>query len=986
MGPQSQQCTGSVKKSKEAAISHKKKHGGKKGQLTIPFLPKKKDAAGSSSTKTKTIKSNNIVTPATVKKRKYTSGCYQCWRLTYNPNSKKAHDITCPRSLHYGKSKETVRVETVAAANIEKNNRPLEHSEKATGSVSKEDLDAFLDPGKKGRSDENSEEAEIVVLDDSDDDPMDDDPTDDDPTDDDSRIMTAESLSADRIAYEVNARMKDPTRRMTKKKVVLLQVAALVEYILTMLPNRGKKDAQDYDASLKPNSLASRQLEAYRKYFPPGTLGFTVPPWDKSKSPDQNYTILEGRTIYFVRWEMNIPNFKLRCPCSNCSGKMTHERYDFCRYSHLTPVQDITGITSYAVSMRYKCSECKKVFKGNDGELYNQIPFHFRQGYPVDPRFTKKHIHLTTTTTRILEPLMVTHGNGDQIARLFHELQAKKYEDMEEQYFDHALNTSTKLTSALPSLRVMNGSNTKYGLTGAAVRDLYLEGATSTATATGMSNNMRNTLEIQAVGSNKSSASDHTFKIVKNYQSKDIDGAAAVHTINNESGMICCAAVVQSTDASQFSHQFESFTKRSNVNPKMHVVDNYPANKILYDTLFRENCRTVNPVILRLGLFHFIQRVTKTFDERHFMCRLATRELSDCIWYEEKEDVQQVELGLLDGSLNRGVPMSFKEIKEYRYSPRWRARFGENIRVWTRPEQIIGERMDEWFSKFEEADEDPKTKQDLFTWETKKAFDNVRKYIFAITDVLDRKDLYEPVEPGSRSKSKLKTWVGARGTESKLEKFHHCLAHFANRGMRRELVDAVSLAGMALFNLRIRYRQKLNSSPKLKDSIPSEFQKSPSHLNHSRLHLINKKGRIAGLKFDVHLDLVKLPQDNGERFLGEYWLEQKERNARLEAEELKTSKIQRCMCETCGGRRGPAAALNPYFSQFENSSVRLFKYMIKCDRIISRHKPFFAKDHALAVVARLLGEQPSAIIGVLTLEYIIMFHGIKSSTYVLLRL
>jgi hypothetical protein len=86
MGPQSQQCTGSVKKSKEAAISHKKKHGGRKSQLTIPFLLKKKDAISSNnSTKTKTIKSNNIVTPAaTVKKRKYTSGCYQCWRLTYN--------------------------------------------------------------------------------------------------------------------------------------------------------------------------------------------------------------------------------------------------------------------------------------------------------------------------------------------------------------------------------------------------------------------------------------------------------------------------------------------------------------------------------------------------------------------------------------------------------------------------------------------------------------------------------------------------------------------------------------------------------------------------------------------------------------------------------------------------------------------------------------------------------------------------------------
>ena len=76
----------------------------------------------------------------------------------------------------------------------------------------------------------------------------------------------------------------------------------------------------------------------------------------------------------------------------------------------------------------------------------------------------------------------------------------------------------------------------------------------------------------------------------------------------------------------------------------------------------------------------------------------------------------------------------------------------------------------------------------------------------------------------------------------KLEKLHHSLRHFGNRGMRRSLADALSLAGLCEWNARIRYRHRILRNKKLRDSIPFQFRDSPSHRNHSHLNLINHQG------------------------------------------------------------------------------------------------------------------------------------------------
>ena len=60
--------------------------------------------------------------------------------------------------------------------------------------------------------------------------------------------------------------------------------------------------------------VAAIILKFYRKHFPAGTIGFTIPRVDKTIQPDQNCQLLEGLTIYLVQWELNIPcGMELQC-------------------------------------------------------------------------------------------------------------------------------------------------------------------------------------------------------------------------------------------------------------------------------------------------------------------------------------------------------------------------------------------------------------------------------------------------------------------------------------------------------------------------------------------------------------------------------------------------------------------------------------------------------------------------------------------------
>ena len=222
------------------------------------------------------------------------------------------------------------------------------------------------------------------------------------------------------------------------------------------------------------------------------------------------------------------------------------------------------------------------------------------------------------------------------------------------------------------------------------------------------------------------------------------------------------------------------------------------------------------------------------------------------------------------------------EIYSIQLSAKW-GNYKEYIRNYMYPEDSIKGNTDLWWIRFKcsasEGQEpargqiDPTSKTTLFTEETMDAFKNCHLKAHAIADDLSPEDLFMKVTPSKYSRSQLDTYIGMRGPESMGEKTHLGIAHYANGGMPPALVDALTFAGMANDNLRLRYyHDVLRLEKELRAEIPTNFG-VPPHLNLSRLDYINKKA-CDKINFDVHKNVRPLPSDNKERYMSEYLVEQ----------------------------------------------------------------------------------------------------------------
>ena len=84
---------------------------------------------------------------------------------------------------------------------------------------------------------------------------------------------------------------------------------------------------------------------------------------------------------------------------------------------------------------------------------------------------------------------------------------------------------------------------------GETIRMMYTNGAYSTLTTTGVSDYMRHTREIQAVGCSSAVSTDLTFAVDKNYHSNKFNNdKAATSTITTREGMKASACIVPGGD------------------------------------------------------------------------------------------------------------------------------------------------------------------------------------------------------------------------------------------------------------------------------------------------------------------------------------------------------------------------------------------------------------------------------------------------------
>jgi hypothetical protein len=806
-----------------------------------------------------------------------TKKCRACEKLKTNPLYKsRGHDLTCPRSLAYKKSdggrksKMDMLQEDMANELQKKLRKQFEGKElhSLRNQAVQKDVDSFLVP-------------RLVV-------PIIQEPNDEVAVEPVSTTAGG-PLSISELKRKVNHFMAHPTYSMKASPAVPTVIGAAIEALLDSHTISCNKGSNNLKTSNK-RSKAYRDLQKYKEVFPPGTLGFTFPREDKTKQPDYHYSQLEGKTIYLVRWELNIPGIFLRCPFCT-SGELIHQQYDFKHHGFATAMFDISGVTDWACTMNYQCNKCSGYCKGNDGRLLAMLPTQFQNAYPVDPRYAmvEKRTHIKKTFSNVMDKLMITHGNGEQLAQMLNELRGDAHLDMEEEFYNQSRDTGKKISEPLPSFQDWIGANSPSPRD---LRDMKDLAAQSALVSTGVSDKDRVCREMQAVGASTTVCNDHTYAFLKNYIAEDIKNAKCGHTIGVDTGEIASVTIVRNEEQTCYAHQAEQFSQRPNVKPKVHVSDICPKGIKLWQKLFAG-------VTCRLGWFHFLQRMTKTLRIEHHSYRLAIAILQECVYWFDVGDLVHVKHCLEDGLLGRDndgkkCPPEKLDSKAKKYR--------ENIRVWSFNAAEIASRLIAWHKRFKN-DHDETIGEDLFTSDTEGAVVEQVRNAEWVTDKVSKDELYIEVAPGMRSQTKLPIYIGRRGAESKLEKGHHAIAHFANGGMRRSLADFLGMAGVAYYNRKIRYRAHVaRLDPCERAKIPSAFHRAPQYTNHLRLSLINEAGKAAGLSDDIHGYAETLPPDNGERFFSEYFFQQVEREENGAQYERVTN---RCLCTDCGKIRNP---------------------------------------------------------------------------------
>mgnify|MGYP000487924106 CR=1 FL=1 len=437
-----------------------------------------------------------------------------------------------------------------------------------------------------------------------------------------------------------------------------------------------------------------------------------------------------------------------------------------------------------------------------------------------------------------------------------------------------------------------------YPPLGDGVRDAYDEACSNTYTPWGISDHDRHTREIQNVACRLVFAQDHTHEVTKNCFKKKQLGATALWDVATETGEIASAVLVPTTKTEAFAHAAASLTRRNTFTPSAMYSDTWPVKKDFWELLFHKKTLTG-----RLGLFHYVQRITRTMKKKHPDHFVATNGLLQCIYQHNDGDYENLLRALKGGTLSK--KHTDEDIADLKASKVFRQRCDKHLRKEIRPPHVISSMLDDWFDQYKcevsnpnlrpaRGRYDPLTGETLFSSETKEAIKNAKLNAPHLQDPLPLHQMYLVTQPNPNASHQLPEHISRRG-ESNLESFHGMLAHFGNCGMRTSLADNLNLTGTARFNMGIRHRIRLPTlTPQNPDrkKIPAAFESTVSFFNHSELNYVNKIALATGVSCVPFPNTEMLPPDNGERFFSEYisWLNDTK---------PPTDSLSRCLCGTC---------------------------------------------------------------------------------------
>jgi hypothetical protein len=624
-------------------------------------------------------------------------------------------------------------------------------------------------------------------------------------------------------------------------------------------------------------------------------------PGTESMHNNVHYHSIVGQKLILVDWKRT-HCIEIPCGCSGCPGVLRNTRTNFSKNQTLFPIFNIDGPPTWCVVQSLKCDKCSRRVFANDGEVLCRLPMHVAALYPVDSKFAgNRNSHVGRSATDIFDQIMTTYGNGDLCSRLLYNALNRCYLERVASYYSYWKHNKERNKSITKYLEKDNEYIRSYPPLGSTIRDLYDDACKSSYTHWNLSDHDRHVREIQSVSCRLTIAQDHTFDVIKNYQHDKL-GAVALWDCATESGEIASAVLVPTTKTKHFAHAAQMLAARKNFKPKVMYSDTWPAKSDFWPLIFDQT-----EFDGRLGLFHFIQRITRTLRKKHLDYNECLRLLLDAIYAYHPGDLESVIRALREGTLGNKVH-SEREIADLRSSGRFRQRYGKFIRKIIRQPLTMIQKLDDWFVRFKVTSSpgarepmgrlDPRTQLPIFTEDTKPAVENCKLKAEYLSDPLPLEDMYVTIPPSPNSKHNLPQFLSRR-VESKLESFHDNLSHFANCGMRSSLSDNLNLAGTARYNLAIRRRVLLSQSqenPELieqRKKIPAAWEDTVDYYNHSELHYVNKLAvEVAGEKSAPFKNIELLQPDTGERFFSEYLTSTSPTKQYYDAND-------RCLCRQC---------------------------------------------------------------------------------------
>jgi len=184
----------------------------------------------------------------------------------------------------------------------------------------------------------------------------------------------------------------------------------------------------------------------------------------------------------------------------------------------------------------------------------------------------------------------------------------------------------------------------------------------------------------------------------------------------------------------------------------------------------------------------------------------------------------------------------------------------------------------------------------LFTPETHPVVEEQYKKCKYLEDVLPVSEMYLETKPTDRMRHNLTHKRSCRG-ESHVESSQGQQQHYGNNGMGAKTADDHILRGHARANVRIRAKLAWNEGENRKD-IPAWMRGVPFFYDHLRLGMINEVTSAtvgASMGWTPFDEVHKIPADNGERFLSEYFEAEKVRKQQFPPDRLS----DRCTCNDC---------------------------------------------------------------------------------------